>query len=161
MAVTEALNNGGVNRVSISLPEGLLYQLDNMIMQKGFENRSQAIADMIRQQLNEHRQQLGEDVMAGTINLVYDHAIHGLQRQLSDLSYEYLDEVISVLNVNLEEKQTMAVFLVQGPVKRLKLIANRMNACRGVISSKLMLSAAIIPQLHPLPLQSRQAVSRS
>ncbi len=142
MAITESINNSGVNRISISLPEGLLYQLDNMIIEKGFESRSQAIADMIRQQLNEHRQQLGEDVMAGTINLVYDNSIHGLQRQLSDLSHEFLDEVISVLNVSLEQKQTMAVFLVQGPVKRLKLITNRMNACRGLISCKLMLSAA-------------------
>ena len=159
MAVAEPLNNGGVNRISISLPEGLLYQLDNMIIEKGFESRSQAITDMIRQQLTEHRQQLGEDVMAGTINLVYDHSLHGLQRQLSDLSHEYLDEVISVLNVNLEQRQTMAVFLVQGPVKRLKMIANRMNACRGVISCRLMLSAAIMPQLHPLPLQSNNALS--
>ena len=151
MVRTDAVRNSGVNRISISLPEGLLRQFDEMVVQKGFESRSQAITDMIRNQLTEHRQHVGEDVMAGTINLVYDHSVTGLQRQLSDLSHEYIDEVISVLNVNLEQKQTMAVLLVQGPATRLKTIANRMNACRGVISAKLLMSAAIMPQLHPLP----------
>jgi len=151
MTMAEMISRGGVNRISISLPIGLLHQLDDMIVEKGFESRSQAITDMIRSQLNEHRQEQGETIMAGTINLVYDHSIPGLQRQLAELSHEYLDEVISELNVNLEQKQTMAVILVQGPVSRLKIIANRMNACRGVISAKLLMSAAIIPQLHPLP----------
>ena len=151
MDIAETVNSGGVNRISISLPEGMLHQLDEMVMEKGFESRSQAIADMIHYQLTEHRQDVGETIMAGTINLVYDHSIPGVQKQLSDLQHEYIDEVISALNVNLELKQTMSVILVQGPASKLKLIVNRMNACRGVISGKLLMSAAILPQLHPLP----------
>jgi CopG family nickel-responsive transcriptional regulator len=143
--------HGGVARISVSLPEELLRQFDGMVAERGFESRSQAIADMINHQLTEHREELGEDIMAGTINLVYDHSILGVQKQLSDLQHEYIDEVISTLNVNLEQKQTMAVILVQGPARKLKMIANRMTTCRGVRSGKLLMSTAIIPQLHPLP----------
>lgn len=146
-----SVNSNGVNRISVSLPEGLLHQLDEMVMEKGFGSRSQAIAEMIHYQLTEHRQEVGENIMAGTINLVYDHSIPGVQRQLSDLQHEYIDEVISSLNVNLEQKQTLSVILVQGPASRLKMIVNRMNACRGVILGRLLMSAAILPQLHPLP----------
>ena len=147
-----ALNDsGGVARISVSLPEELLHQFDGMVAERGFGSRSQAIADMINHQLTEHREELGQDIMAGTINLVYDHSIPGVQKQLSDLQHEYIDEVISTLNVNLEQKQTMAVILVQGPGRKLKMIANRMSTCRGVRSGKLLMSAAIIPQLHPLP----------
>ena len=116
-----------------------------------FTDDHQAIADMIHHHLTEHREQLGEDIMAGTINLVYDHSIPGIQKQLSDLQHEYIDEVISALNVNLEQKQTMSVILVQGPARKLKVIADRMTTCRGVHSGKLLMSTAIIPQLHPLP----------
>ena len=143
--------NGGVARISISLPEELLNQLDGMVAERGFESRSQAIADMINQQLIEHRKDLGQDIMAGTINLVYDHSIPGVQKQLANLQHEYLAEVISALNVNLKQNSTLSVMLVQGPASKLKLIADRMITCRGVISGKLLMSTAIIPQLHPLP----------
>ncbi len=144
----------GVSRISVSLPEGLLDDLDGMIATRGFVSRSQAISEMINQQLAEHRSELGRDIMAGTINLVYDYSLPGLHKQLSDLQHEYVDEVISTLNVNLEHKQSLHVILVQGPADRLKQIADRMIACRGVITGKLLMSTAILPPVHPLPVET-------
>ena len=145
-------DTGGVARISVSLPEALLSQLDVMVEERGFESRSQAIADMINQGLLEHRKELGECIMAGTINLVFDYSIPGVQKHLSDLQHEYIAEVISALNVNLKQNNTLSVILVQGPADKLKQIADRMITCRGVISGKLLMSSAIIPQLHPLPI---------
>ncbi|MCO6413720.1 MAG: nickel-responsive transcriptional regulator NikR [Thiogranum sp.] len=140
-----------VSRISVSLQEHLLVQLDRMVSQRGFESRSQAIAEMIVQQLAEHRQQLGEDIMTGTITLVYDHTIPGLQKHLTDLQHRYVDEVISSLHVHLMHGHTMEVILVQGPATRLQGITDRMVTCRGVMTGKLHLTPAIIPPLHPLP----------
>ena len=145
------MNNNGVARISISLPVELLSQLDDMVLDRGYESRSQAIADMINLELTEHRKELGHDIMAGTINLVYDHSIKGLQKKLADLQHEYIAEVISALNVNLKHNSTLSVILVQGPANKLKMIADRMITCRGVSTGRLLMSAAIIPQLHPLP----------
>ena len=145
------MNNNGVARISISLPVELLSQLDDMVLGRGYESRSQAIADMINLELTEHRKELGHDIMAGTINLVYDHSIKGLQKKLADLQHEYIAEVISALNVNLKHNSTLSVILVQGPANKLKMIADRMITCRGVSTGRLLMSAAIIPQLHPLP----------
>ena len=39
--------NGNVSRISVSLPEALLQQLDAMVKERGFESRSQAISEMI------------------------------------------------------------------------------------------------------------------
>jgi len=158
MSQALANNPGGVARISISLPEGLLHQLDGMVAERGFESRSQAIADMIHQQVTEHREELGQDIMAGTINLVFDHSIPGVQKHLADLQHEYIDEVISALNVNLIQNRTLSVILVQGPARKLNLIADRMITCRGVITGKLLMSTAIIPQVHPLPVSQRQPV---
>ena len=141
----------GVSRISVSLPESLLEQLDGMVSQRGFESRSQAIAEMINQQLVEHKQQLGEEIMAGTITLVYDHSTPGLQKQLADFQHQYLSEVISSLHVHLMHAHTMEVILVQGPAARLQAIADRMVTSRGVITGRLQLTTAIIPPVHPLP----------
>jgi CopG family nickel-responsive transcriptional regulator len=140
-----------VSRISVSLPEPLLDQLDRMVVRRGFDSRSRAIAEMINQQLVEHKQQLGEEIMAGTITLVYDHSTPGLQKQLADLQHAYLSEVISSLHVHLMHAHTMEVILVQGPAARLQFIADQMVTSRGVITGRLQLTTAIIPPVHPLP----------
>ena len=140
--------NGRVSRVSISLPEMLLRQLDAMVDARGYESRSAAIAEMISHEVVAHKRELGGEVMAGTITLLYDHSTPRLQKLLADLQHEHVDAVISSLHVHLMHSQTMEVILVQGPAAHLQLIADKMITNRGVISGKLDLTTTLIPQLH-------------
>jgi CopG family nickel-responsive transcriptional regulator len=138
-----------VSRISISLPEKLLADLDRMVKQRGFESRSQAVNEMLHQALLEHKNDVGDDVMVGIIALFYNNAVPGLQKQLADLQVRYIDEVISSLHVHLMNNKTMEVVLVQGPARALQMIADEMTSRRGVISGKMHLVAALIPQVHP------------
>jgi len=151
-------NGGGVTRISVSLPEALSRQLDELIRQRGFETRSQAIAEMISRQITEHHKELGNEVMAGTITLLYDHTTPRLQKVLADLQHEHVEEVISSLHVHLMHSQTMEVILVQGPAAKLQLLADKMITNRGVISGRLELTTTLIPQLH-VPPERRKAGS--
>ncbi len=138
-----------VSRISMSLPEELLAELDAMVADRGFASRSQAITDMLHQSLVEHRRRLGDDVMVGIITLFYDNTVSGLQKRLADLQFTHIDEVISSLHVHLIHNQTMEAILVQGPARKLQAISDEMITCRGVISGKMHLIAALIPPLHP------------
>ena len=142
-------HNRPVSRISMSLPYALLKELDRMVSERGFISRSQAINDMLHQFLIEHKRERGDDIMIGTVTLVYDNSVPGLQKQLADLQSRHIDEVISSLHVHLVRNQTMEVILVQGPVKTLQAIADELISRRGVISGKMHLVAALIPQLHP------------
>lgn len=139
-----------VNRISISLPDELQSELDEMVAARGFESRSQAINDMLRQHLVEHKRQTGNQVMVGTITILYDNSTRGLQKKLADLQYRHLDEVISSLHVHLMDNQTMEVILVQGPAEKVQAIADEIITQRGVITGRMQLMAALIPPLHPL-----------
>jgi len=141
--------NRPVSRISMSLPYALLKELDRMVSERGFISRSQAINDMLHQFLIEHKRERGDDIMVGTVTLVYDNSVPGLQKQLADLQSRHIDEVISSLHVHLVHNQTMEVILVQGPVTTLQAIADELISRRGVISGKMHLVAALIPQLHP------------
>jgi CopG family nickel-responsive transcriptional regulator len=134
-----------VSRVSISLPPPLLGELDRMV-----ESRSQAIGEMVNYQLGEHKRTLGNEVMVGTITLLYDRLTRDLQKKLADLQYKHIDEVISSLHVHLTEDQLMEVILVQGPAARLQAVANEMLTLRGIITGRLQLLAAAIPPVYPL-----------
>lgn len=138
-----------ISRISMSLPEGLHAELDRMVEERGFVSRSQAIGEVLQQFLLQHKRERGEDVMVGTVTLVYDNSIRGLQSDLADLQRRHLDEVIGSLHVHLMHDQTMEVILVQGPVRTLERLADAMTCKRGVSCGKLHLIAALIPQLHP------------
>lgn len=140
--------NDRLCRMSVSLPESLLGELDEMVKQRGYDSRSQAIAEMIRHEITAHKTTLGDEIMAGTITLLYDHSTPKLQKVLADLQHEYIQEVISSLHVHLMHSQTMEVILVQGPSLRLQQIADRLITNRGVISGKLQLSTTLMPPLH-------------
>jgi CopG family nickel-responsive transcriptional regulator len=142
--------NGGVSRISVSLPEPLLRQLDEMVNERGFDSRSQAIAEMISHQITAHRTEHGNHIMAGTITLLYDHSTPRLQKILADLQHQHIEEVVSSLHVHLMHSQTMEVILVQGPAAKLQRIADDMTTNRGVISGRLQLTTTLIPQLHQL-----------
>ncbi|MFT3907725.1 MAG: nickel-responsive transcriptional regulator NikR [Steroidobacteraceae bacterium] len=137
-----------VSRISISLPPTLLEELDRMVESRGYGSRSQAIGEMVTYQLAEHKRKLGNDVMVGTITLLYDRLTRGLQKKLADLQFLHIDEVISSLHVHLTHDQLMEVILIQGPANHLQAIANEMISQRGVLTGELQLLAAVIPPLH-------------
>lgn len=145
-----------VSRISISLPPALLTAFDQMVASRNFGSRSQAVSDMLNRELVEYRRSLGNDIMVGTITLHYDRAVRGLQARLADIEYQYIDEVISSLHVQLSQNQVMEVILVQGHTQRLQEIATIMQTRRGVLSCRLQVHAAIIP-----PLQAPQAKAKS
>lgn len=135
-------------RISVSLPQQLATALDAMIVERGFHNRSQAIADMVQQQLIAHQQEKSDAVMAGTITLIYDAAKPELLQKLARIQREHIEECISSQHVLLEGQFVMEVVLVQGPVQRLREITDRMITCKGVNSGGLTLTDKLIPQVH-------------
>jgi CopG family transcriptional regulator, nickel-responsive regulator len=151
----------GVSRISLSLPEELLVDLDRMVGARGFASRSHAVNDMLHQFVVEHKREMGDGVMVGTITLFYDNSVHGLQKHLADMQFGHIDEVISSLHVHLVHNQTMEVILVQGPAKKLQEIANEMITRRGVISGRMQLIAALMPPVHPLPKRRAASLARA
>ena len=104
--VRKQAGTGSVQRISVSLPEGIFRELDQMVAERGLENRSKAIAEMISRFVLERREASGDPVMAGMIALVYDECRGGLAQRLFELERKYRKEVISSLHVQLEEQSS-------------------------------------------------------
>ena len=132
-----AMNKETVSRFSISLPPSLLRQLDEMSGDKGYDNRSLAIADMIRDRLVEHRQKFGNEDIAGTITLVYDHHKPHLQATLTDIQHDHHDVILSTVHVHLDHHNCLEVLLVRGKAAVIKKIADELIGAKGVKHGKL------------------------
>ncbi|WP_423603252.1 CopG family ribbon-helix-helix protein [Sphingomonas sp. MS122] len=138
-------------RLSMSLPAELFHQLDMMVEERGLPSRSQLISELIRHALAEHEALTRpEDMLAGTITLVYRGNRGRVRQQLSETQTDYLKEVISSQHVFLEDDQSLEVLLVQGPATRLKELCDALRSIRGVQQLQLVTTTALLPPLHEL-----------
>ena len=126
-----------VTRFSVSLPPSLLSQLDRMTREKSYDNRSLAIADMIRDQLVEHHKQLGNEEIVGTIRLVYDHHKQHVQAALTDIQHDHHEVIIAAVHVHLDHHNCLEVLIVKGQAAVVKKIADELIAAKGVKHGKL------------------------
>jgi len=128
-------------RFSASLPPKLMRQLDKMVREKGYENRSMAIADMIRAHLVEHQQQIGEDEIAGSITLVYDHHQRLLQEHLTDIQHDHGANILATMHCHLDHHNCLELIAVRGPHPKVKKIADALIGARGVKHGKLTITS--------------------
>lgn len=129
-------------RFTVSVPRPLARQLDQMTEQKGYTNRSQAVADLIRAGLVEHYQSFADHEIAGTITLVYDHHKQHVQAALTDIQHDHHDVIISTLHVHLDHDNCMEVLAVRGKAATIKKIADELIAAKGVKHGKLAVTSS-------------------
>ena len=139
----------GLARLSMSLPATLSRQLDAMVEERGLPSRSQLIAELIRDELAEHgAAERPDDMLAGTITLVYRGDMGRVRQQLAQTQGDYLKEVISSQHIFLEDDQSLEVLLVQGPAVRLRLLCDALRKVRGVHQLRLFTTTALLPPLY-------------
>ena len=126
-----------VARITISLPSELLRQLDDVFERKRCKNRSLAMADMIRNHLVEDRWKSGDEEIAGTITLVYDHHKQNVQAVLTDIQHDHHEAIVSTLHVHLDHHNCMEVLVVRGMASVIQKIADALIGSKGVKHGKL------------------------
>ena len=132
----------GVVRFTVSVPRELARQLDRMTCEKGYDNRSLAVADLVRAALVEHRQNVGDEEIAGTITLVYDHHKQHVQAALTDIQHDHHEVIISTLHVHLDHTNCLEVLVVRGRAATIKKIADELIAAKGVKHGKLTVTSS-------------------
>lgn len=138
----------GIKRITVSMPDDTFQALDRLVAQRGFESRSQLVAEMIHEHSAQHLGKMGKEVMAGTLTLVYDESKNSLLKDLSRIFREHITEVISSQHVLLEEEHVLEVILMQGPASTLREISNKLISCKGVKTANLTLTPHLLPPLH-------------
>ncbi len=100
-----------------------------------------AVADMVRDHLVEHRQQLGAGEIAGTITLVYDHHKPHLQAALTGIQHDHHAVIVSTMHVHLDHHNCLEVLVVRGRAADVKRIADGLIAAKGVKHGKLTVTS--------------------
>ena len=62
-----------LKRFGVSIPKDLLEQFDEIVIQKGYVGRSEAIRDAMRMYISKHKLEKEDSTGFASINIVYEH----------------------------------------------------------------------------------------
>ena len=133
---------GDITRFGISIDSNLLTSFDRLIDSKGYQNRSEAIRDLIRSSLVESKWEAGEEEMVGTVTLVYNHHVRDLADKLTEHQHQHHHQVISALHVHLDAHNCLEVLVLRGKAAEIKQIADELIGVKGVKHGKLVMTTA-------------------
>jgi CopG family nickel-responsive transcriptional regulator len=128
-----------MQRITISLDDELLEQLDAFATTHGYANRSEALRDLTRsglQQLDSATNNNGECV--ATLMYVYDHHARELARRLTNSFHEHHDLALATTHVHLDHDSCLEVAVLRGPVAAVRDFGASVIAERGVIHGRLV-----------------------
>lgn len=122
----------GVERIGVSLDKKLLSAFDEYISGQGYQNRSEAIRDLVRQQLSSERARNPKAKAVAAVFFLYEHHSTKLMEKLTGLQHSHLLETICTMHVHLDAHECMEVVILRGRVGEINKMAENMLSLKGV-----------------------------
>lgn len=132
----ELLMASPLTRFSISIENELLEQFLAVSENRGYENRSEAIRDLIRESLVREEWASGEEIV-GTITIVYDHQKRELSDKLTKIQHAHHDAVLAATHIHLDHDNCMEMIAVKGKAEIVRGLADALISARGVMHGRL------------------------
>ncbi len=121
-----------VERVGISFEPELLKSFDQLIKDKGYTNRSEAIRDLVRKALVEEQVRVGTGEVIGTLTYIYNHHEGDVNRRLMNLQHDHHTEILFTSHVHMSHEMCLEVLIVKGKAGNVTRLTDNIKAIKGV-----------------------------
>jgi len=121
-----------LERIGISLDAALLSMFDGLIQKQGYQNRSEALRDLIRRQLAARHLENPKAKAIAAVFLVYDHHSSHLMEKLVALQHSNLLQTICSMHIHISAHDCMEVIILHGRVEQINKTAENMISRKGV-----------------------------
>ena len=127
-----------ITRFGVSLSQDLLKNFDKLNKKKGYKNRSEAIRDLIRDELVAQEWGGEGHETVGVFSLVYDHHQNDLSQILNSIQHRHLEVIISSTHIHIDRHNCLEVIILKGSNKKIQEISSMLTSTRGVKHGKLI-----------------------
>lgn len=131
-----------LTRFGVSVEDELLVSFDKLIAVQGYDNRSEALRDLMREALIkaklENFPESGEAI--GSLTLVYDHHAANLQYEMADIQHDAHHLILSVMHLHVSHDDCLEILAIRGPVGKIVEISNKLLSLKGIKNGKLFLT---------------------
>jgi CopG family nickel-responsive transcriptional regulator len=127
----------GVIRFTVSLPRSLLRELDQRIIRRGYDSRSEFVRDLIREKLVEEQWSAGGEDVMGVLTISYDHHQRGLAQRLIDVQHRHHVNVLCTTHVHTDQDHCLEAIVLRGRAADIQQLGIEIAGLRGVRSAGL------------------------
>ncbi len=128
-------------RFGVSLSSDLLKKFDKLIDRKGYKNRSEAIRDMIREELVSEEWKEGGRETVGVFSLVYDHHRNDLSQVINNIQHNNLNIIRSSTHVHIDHKNCLEVIILKGKSSEIRKLTDLLTSTKGIKHGKLIMTS--------------------
>lgn len=128
-----------ITRVSLSLDSALLEKLDRLALENDYQNRSEFIRDLIRDQLARQEWETDKEVI-GTLTIIYNHHQRGLTEKLVELQHHCHETVLASTHVHLTHEICAEMIMIRGRGTGISELTKAIRQQRGVLHAELAMS---------------------
>jgi len=118
-----------MQRVTVTLDEELLSEVDALMALRGYQNRSEAIRDLTRNGLKQVKEEVAPNAPC----------MGALSKRLTRHSHDHHDLTLSTLHVHINHDSCLEVALLKGQGSALKQFADEVTSSRSVRYGQLVL----------------------
>ncbi len=133
--------NSKLIRFGVSLGAGLLKKFDKLIESKGYNNRSEAIRDLIREKIVSEEWKYGDNETVGVFSLVYDHHKNDLSQIINNIQHSNLDLIRSSTHVHIDHRNCLEVIIMKGKSDEIKRLTDQLASTKGIKHGKLIMTS--------------------
>lgn len=132
-----------LERPAISIEKDLLEEFDRLNARRGYDSRSEAMRDLIREQLlNEQwsRQERGIGDQVAVVSLVHDLASSSAGK-VTQIQRENHKSIVSAVRVHIDEHNCLEVLILRGGASDIIALGERLVSIKGVKHGKVQPAA--------------------
>lgn len=125
-------DSSSLTRFGVSMENQLLKSFDQLIIEKGYNNRSEAVRDLVREALVKETWSNKDQSVAGCIQIFYDHHQRGLMENLTTIQHEFHHMILATTHIHLDRQNCLEMIVVKGEASELQLLCNQLLSMKGV-----------------------------
>ena len=131
-----------IERIGVSVDKKLLSAFDKLISGRGYQSRSEAIRDLIRQQISSEQLKNPRAKAIAAVFLVYEHHSTKLMEKLTSLQHSHVLQTISSMHIHLDGHNCMEIIVLKGRVGEINKVAERIISLKGVKLGRINLMSS-------------------
>lgn len=122
-----------MQRVTVSLDESLAHDFDELSQARGYQNRSEAVRDLMRQAVEARRlERHASKFCVANLSYIFNHHERALSERLTEAQHAHHDLVVSSMHVHLDHENCLESVMLKGATDAVRHFADHVRAERGV-----------------------------
>lgn len=121
-----------LKRFGVSMEGSLLRKFDQYVQQRGYENRSEAVRDLVRDALIQRLWEDNQGIVAGSILLFYNHHQRNLLEEMTQIQHDMHDLILATTHFHLDHNSCLEIIVVKGKVQDIDELCQKLLTLKGV-----------------------------